>query len=236
LMVTSPDAPTDRPNLTPAAPISTAPSTTTRGERPCGRSGRWRNSPGADRRWYSSTSPSCSGGRRGRLRACGPPSCCNLFAWLISHQPAVLSSQNKSATSNQPTVFFSQNKSAPAISHQPNEQAKLPPHRAQCSPAPPPGSWTHGAAECQNAQPPPPRRPADGAVGLSDARNGSLGASSRVRQRRRGRTGSDAVGGRGGIGIRGNGGGWWQGSPYQTDLSNRRPSVSVYRAVRSVYR
>jgi hypothetical protein len=46
-----------------------------------------------------------------------------LFAWLISHQPAVLFSQNKSATSNQPTILFSQNKPAPAISHQPNEQA-----------------------------------------------------------------------------------------------------------------
>jgi hypothetical protein len=46
-----------------------------------------------------------------------------LFAWLISHQPAVLFSQNKPATSNQPTVLFSQNKPAPAISHQPNEQA-----------------------------------------------------------------------------------------------------------------
>jgi hypothetical protein len=44
-----------------------------------------------------------------------------LFVWLISHQPAVLFSQNKSATSNQPTVLFSQNKSAPAISYQPNE-------------------------------------------------------------------------------------------------------------------
>jgi hypothetical protein len=32
----------------------------------------------------------------------------SLFTWLISHQPAVL---------------FSQNKPAPAISHQPNEQA-----------------------------------------------------------------------------------------------------------------
>jgi hypothetical protein len=39
---------------------------------------------------------------------------------LFSHQPAVLFSQNKPATSNQPTVLFSQNKSAPAISHQPN--------------------------------------------------------------------------------------------------------------------
>jgi hypothetical protein len=46
-----------------------------------------------------------------------------LFAWLISHQPAVLFSHNKSATSNQPAVLFSQNKPAPAISHQPTEQA-----------------------------------------------------------------------------------------------------------------
>jgi hypothetical protein len=46
-----------------------------------------------------------------------------LFVWLISHQPAVLFSQNKPATRNQPAVLFSQNKSAPAISHQPNEQA-----------------------------------------------------------------------------------------------------------------
>jgi hypothetical protein len=45
-----------------------------------------------------------------------------LFAWLISHQPAVLFSQNKSVTSNQPAVLFSQNKPAPAISHQPTEQ------------------------------------------------------------------------------------------------------------------
>jgi hypothetical protein len=46
-----------------------------------------------------------------------------LFAWLISHQPAVLFSQNKPATSNQPAVLLSQNKPARAISHQPNEQA-----------------------------------------------------------------------------------------------------------------
>jgi hypothetical protein len=46
-----------------------------------------------------------------------------LFVWLISHQSAVLFSQNKSATSNQPAVLFSQNKSTSAISHQPNEQA-----------------------------------------------------------------------------------------------------------------
>jgi hypothetical protein len=48
----------------------------------------------------------------------------SLFAWLISHQPAVLFSQNKPATSNQPTVLLSQNESAPAISHQPTEQAE----------------------------------------------------------------------------------------------------------------
>jgi hypothetical protein len=46
-----------------------------------------------------------------------------LFAWLISHQPTVLFSQNKPATSNQPAVLFSQNNSAPATSNQPNEQA-----------------------------------------------------------------------------------------------------------------
>jgi hypothetical protein len=45
------------------------------------------------------------------------------FVRLISHQPAVLFSQNKPAISNQPAVLFSQNKSAPAISHQPNEHA-----------------------------------------------------------------------------------------------------------------
>jgi hypothetical protein len=46
-----------------------------------------------------------------------------LFAWLISHQPAVLFSQNKPAISNQTAVLFSQNKPAPAISHQPTEHA-----------------------------------------------------------------------------------------------------------------
>jgi hypothetical protein len=46
-----------------------------------------------------------------------------LFVWLISHQPTVLFSQNKSAITNQPAVLSSQNKAAPAISHQPNEQA-----------------------------------------------------------------------------------------------------------------
>jgi hypothetical protein len=47
-----------------------------------------------------------------------------LFVWHISHQPAVLFSQNKPATSNQPAVLFFQTKSAPAISHQPTEQAE----------------------------------------------------------------------------------------------------------------
>jgi hypothetical protein len=47
----------------------------------------------------------------------------SLFVRLISHQPAVLFSQNKPATSNQPTVLLSHNKPAPVISHQPNEQA-----------------------------------------------------------------------------------------------------------------
>jgi hypothetical protein len=46
-----------------------------------------------------------------------------LFAWLINHQPAVLFSQNKPATTNYPAVLFSQNKPAPTISHQPIEQA-----------------------------------------------------------------------------------------------------------------
>jgi hypothetical protein len=46
-----------------------------------------------------------------------------LFAWLISHQPAVLFFHNKPATSNQPAVLFSHNKPAPAISHQPTEQS-----------------------------------------------------------------------------------------------------------------
>jgi hypothetical protein len=49
----------------------------------------------------------------------------HLFVWLISHQPAVLFSQNKPATNNQPTLLFSQNKSAPVISQQPNEQTPI---------------------------------------------------------------------------------------------------------------
>jgi hypothetical protein len=47
----------------------------------------------------------------------------SLFARLISHQPAVLFSQNEPAISNQSAVLFSQNKPAPDISHQPTEQA-----------------------------------------------------------------------------------------------------------------
>jgi hypothetical protein len=45
------------------------------------------------------------------------------FARLISYQPAVLFSHNKPAINNQPAVLFSQNTPAPAISHQPTEQA-----------------------------------------------------------------------------------------------------------------
>jgi hypothetical protein len=57
-----------------------------------------------------------------------------LFAWLISHQTGVLFSHNKLATSNQPAVLFSQNKSAPAISHQPTEQAVYPKTWNTCVP------------------------------------------------------------------------------------------------------
>jgi hypothetical protein len=49
----------------------------------------------------------------------------SVFVRLTSHQPSGHFSQNKLATSNQSAVLFSQNKSAPAISHQPNEQAEL---------------------------------------------------------------------------------------------------------------
>jgi hypothetical protein len=54
-----------------------------------------------------------------------------MFVWLISHQPAVLFSQNKPVINNQPAVLFSQNKSAAAISHQPNEQADSSPAASQ---------------------------------------------------------------------------------------------------------
>jgi hypothetical protein len=46
------------------------------------------------------------------------------FVWLIGHQrPVVFFSRNKSATSDKSAVLFSQSKPAPAMSHQPNEQA-----------------------------------------------------------------------------------------------------------------
>jgi hypothetical protein len=60
--------------------------------------------------------------RKIEMITAGIPACA-LFVWLISHQSAVLFSQNKPAISNQPAVLFSHNKPAPAISHQPNEQA-----------------------------------------------------------------------------------------------------------------
>jgi hypothetical protein len=46
-----------------------------------------------------------------------------LLVWFISHQTTLLFSRNKPIITNQPAVLFSQNKPAPAISHQPNEQA-----------------------------------------------------------------------------------------------------------------
>jgi hypothetical protein len=57
----------------------------------------------------------------------------SVFVGLISHQPEILFSHNKSGTNNQPAVLFSQNKPAPAISHQPNEQA-LADHRENAKP------------------------------------------------------------------------------------------------------
>jgi hypothetical protein len=62
--------------------------------------------------------------RRGREHGSCPTRA--LFAWLISHQPIVLFSQNKPATSNQQpanSTFLSEQISTSAISHQPNEQA-----------------------------------------------------------------------------------------------------------------
>jgi hypothetical protein len=71
-----------------------------------------------------------SSGRRGRRLAGGDPEAReprgelhrrpHYFSLTTNQPPA---SRNKSATSNQPAVLFSQNKSAPAISHQPTEQA-----------------------------------------------------------------------------------------------------------------
>jgi hypothetical protein len=41
----------------------------------------------------------------------------------LAYQPPASSTFFSQQTSNQPAVLFSQNKPAPAISHQPNEQA-----------------------------------------------------------------------------------------------------------------
>jgi hypothetical protein len=71
----------------------------------------------------SSQLPSARAHMQGQVGPTGRPPIVALFAWLISHQPAVLFSQNKPATSNEPAVLFSQNKPAPAISYQPTEQA-----------------------------------------------------------------------------------------------------------------
>jgi hypothetical protein len=76
----------------------------------------------------------------------------SLFALLISHQPAVLFSKNKSATSNQPAVLLSQNKPAPAVSHRPNEQTvclKKKLTRVQCSDVP--VILVASAGECSRA-------------------------------------------------------------------------------------
>jgi ABC-type microcin C transport system duplicated ATPase subunit YejF len=71
---------------------------------------------------------------------------CSMFVRLISHQLAVLFSQNKPVTSNQSTVLFSKNKSAPVISQQPNEYAsglKASEVRSQCHSRPPKvRAWT----------------------------------------------------------------------------------------------
>jgi hypothetical protein len=49
-----------------------------------------------------------------------------LFVWLIIHQPTVLFSQNKPATSNQPTVLFlSTNQHQPSTTNQTNRLNKL---------------------------------------------------------------------------------------------------------------
>jgi hypothetical protein len=53
------------------------------------------------------------------------PSAITVFAWFISHQLAILFSQNKPATSNQPAVLFSHNKPASAISHEHAQSADL---------------------------------------------------------------------------------------------------------------
>jgi hypothetical protein len=57
-----------------------------------------------------------------------PPIFLALFAWLISHNQQYFSfrtNQAPATSQNQPAVLFSQNKPAPAISHQPTEQAEI---------------------------------------------------------------------------------------------------------------
>jgi hypothetical protein len=50
----------------------------------------------------------------------------NLRPVRLAYQPPASSTFLSEQTSNQPAVLFSQNKSAPAISHQPTEQALSP--------------------------------------------------------------------------------------------------------------
>jgi hypothetical protein len=52
-----------------------------------------------------------------------PASACSLDLSATSQQYFSLRTNQPPATSNQPAVLFSQNKPAPAISHQPNDQA-----------------------------------------------------------------------------------------------------------------
>jgi hypothetical protein len=47
----------------------------------------------------------------------------DLHSVRLAYQPRASSTFLSEQTSNQPAVLFSQNKSASAISHQPNEQA-----------------------------------------------------------------------------------------------------------------
>jgi hypothetical protein len=49
-----------------------------------------------------------------------PEEACAPFVWLISHQPAVLFSQNKPATSNQPAILFLSEQIS--TSHQPTAE------------------------------------------------------------------------------------------------------------------
>jgi hypothetical protein len=55
------------------------------------------------------------------MKIADPP--CSFGLSATSQQYISLRSQNKPAITNQTAVLFSQNKPAPAICHQPNEQA-----------------------------------------------------------------------------------------------------------------